>query len=200
MEQQTVTITKSGIKATLNARCSVIAAANPLYGNYDHNISIAKNINMPDSLLSRFDLLFVILDEKDVDHDRRISRFVLQCHREHDVETRIGEAQTVHSWHYRHSTEQQTGSSEYRTEEEDILDPQFLRKYVFYAKQHMEGNIRLTTEASEAIAEYYVYLRSISADRYALGNAFVSLFCQCFARHSKNFGNDHSTFDRSCQA
>ena len=81
MEQQTVTIAKAGMHCSLNARCSVIAAANPIYGEYQTNLPPTKNIGMADSLLSRFDLIFIVCDERKVEKDKLIAERVCRNHR-----------------------------------------------------------------------------------------------------------------------
>lgn len=63
MEQQTISITKAGVKATLNARCSILAAANPINGHYERNKSLRLNVELTAPILSRFDLIFIMIDE-----------------------------------------------------------------------------------------------------------------------------------------
>ncbi|GMM30810.1 mini-chromosome maintenance complex protein 7 [Martiniozyma asiatica (nom. inval.)] len=80
MEQQTISISKAGITTTLNARTSILAAANPLYGRYNTKLSPNDNINLPAALLSRFDILFLILDKPSVDEDMRLAEHVAYVH------------------------------------------------------------------------------------------------------------------------
>jgi replicative DNA helicase Mcm len=105
MEQQTVSIAKGGIVATLNARASVLAAANPALGRYDAYRNITENINLPVTILSRFDLIFVMRDAPDSDLDSRMSEHILTLHR--------------------------TGS----TPEKVPLTPGMFRKYISYARR-----------------------------------------------------------------
>lgn len=80
MEQQTVTIAKAGIHTTLNARCSVLAAANPIWGQYRESRSPQENVRLPESLLTRFDLIFITLDKSTTDIDQMVSNHVLKMH------------------------------------------------------------------------------------------------------------------------
>ena len=80
MEQQTISISKAGISTSLNARTSILAAANPLYGRYNPRISPVENINLPAALLSRFDVLFLMLDQPSRDADEELARHVTYVH------------------------------------------------------------------------------------------------------------------------
>lgn len=172
MEQQTVTIAKAGILTSLNARCSVVAAANPIYGHYDRTISITRNIGLPDSLLSRFDLLFVVLDSNDAARDREIAEHVLGQHRyrapgddgknagddryidnlEEDEERERGITPMYVKYDARLYGPRKPGQKE-------PLSLPFLKKFIAFAKQRF-ATPELTPEASDAIAEYYADLRN----------------------------------------
>jgi len=105
LEQHTVSVAKGGIVATLNARAAVLAAANPSLGRYDPYRNITDNINLPVTLLTRFDLLFIMKDIPEPDSDGRMSDHILALHR---LKT---------------------------TPEEPPLVPELLRKYIAYAKR-----------------------------------------------------------------
>jgi len=80
MEQQTISIAKAGIQATLHARTSILAAANPIFGRYDKSQSLRKNINISPPIMSRFDLYFIICDDADDTADRKLSEFIVSMH------------------------------------------------------------------------------------------------------------------------
>ncbi|KZF23297.1 DNA replication licensing factor Mcm6 [Xylona heveae TC161] len=84
MEQQTISIAKAGIQATLNARTSILAAANPVGGRYNRKTTLRANINMSAPIMSRFDLFFVILDECKEGVDRHLAEHIVNIHRLRD--------------------------------------------------------------------------------------------------------------------
>ena len=82
MEQQTCSVAKGGIVATLNARTSILAAANPIYGKYDPYKNITENVNLPVPLLTRFDLIFIVKDMPEKEKDNLVASHILEIHRD----------------------------------------------------------------------------------------------------------------------
>nr|WP_294997979.1 minichromosome maintenance protein MCM [uncultured Methanobrevibacter sp.] len=89
LEQQTVSIAKAGIMATLNSRCSVLAAANPKFGRFDRYKVLAEQIDLPAPIISRFDLIFVIEDKPSRDGDAKLADHILKIHKENTVDYEI---------------------------------------------------------------------------------------------------------------
>jgi DNA replication licensing factor MCM6 len=85
MEQQTISIAKAGIHATLNARASILAAANPIRGRYDRTKSLNYNLNISAPIMSRFDLFYVVVDERDDQTDFNIAKHIINYHRNQDA-------------------------------------------------------------------------------------------------------------------
>jgi DNA helicase MCM8 len=80
MEQQTISIAKGGIMGSLSARCSVVACANPTTGHYNRSRTILENIRVSNAILSRFDLVFLLLDDPDLQRDKKLSEHVMKLH------------------------------------------------------------------------------------------------------------------------
>jgi len=176
MEQGRVTISKAGIHARLNARCSVLAAANPVHGRYNPHRSPNENIQLQPSLLSRFDLLFILLDTIDVDNDRKIADHVVRMHRYRNPQEQDGQVLSIAAdaevlttremGDNQNPDDQETqiyekydallhGNSRKKTDK--IVSVQFMKKYIHIAKCIKPT---LTEAACELLADEYANLRS----------------------------------------
>ncbi|MFW9981237.1 MAG: minichromosome maintenance protein MCM [Candidatus Thorarchaeota archaeon] len=130
MEQHTVSIAKAGIVATLNARTSILAAANPTLGRYEDSLTLQENIRLPFTILSRFDLIWIMVDTVNVDQDRELAKFILDMHQMKKI--------------------QDKGTL-------PPISPDFLKKYIGYANLNVFP--QLTADAAEVIEDFYVELR-----------------------------------------
>jgi replicative DNA helicase Mcm len=132
MEQQTVSVSKATITATLPARTAILAGGNPKLSRFDDYIPIAKQINIPDTLLSRFDLKFVLKDKPNAENDRKLLKHVLSARRK-------GE------------------------ETKPKLSPNFIRKYVSFAKEHCFPE--MTEEAEDLMMDFYLKMRKMYEEK-----------------------------------
>ncbi len=134
MEQQTVSIAKAGIITTLNARTSILAAANPVGSKYNLAWPITRNIDLPPTLISRFDLLYLVLDKIDEKGDARLAKHLVGLYLEDRPDT---------------------GGT-------DIMKVEDLTAYVSWARNHIHPV--LTQGASDALVEAYVAMRAAGVD------------------------------------
>ena len=154
MEQQEVSIAKAGINATLKTRCAVLAAANPKLGRFDEFMPMHEQINMPPALLSRFDLIFSILDRPNRNTDTELAIHILQSHKGGEIHEHINKIPDE-----LYSKEQE---AKFMKHVLPVFEPEFLRKYVAYAKRNVFPV--MTDDAIDILQNYYVDFRSSSKD------------------------------------
>lgn len=145
MEQQTVSVAKAGITATLQARCAILGAANPKFGRFDENKYLSEQIDLPPTLLSRFDVIFPIIDRPKASEDSMMADHIIRGHLVGERMRAVGE---------RVEDEE---AKEFRKSMEPELDPDFLRKYIAFAKRRYCPV--LGKEAMEAIKDAYMKIR-----------------------------------------
>jgi len=151
MEQQSVSIAKSGITTTLNTRTTILAAANPVYGRYNPYKSPVENIDLPPALLSRFDLLFLLLDTPDADKDRQLALHVTKVHSDYERSQARPDEKAV------------AGDEPPEADDGDILnlgfkafDATFMRTYVRKARTFEP---MISDELQKDIVDAYVSMR-----------------------------------------
>jgi replicative DNA helicase Mcm len=152
MEQQSISVAKAGITATLKSRCALLGAANPKYGRFDMFGDLSDQINMPPSLLSRFDLIFIMTDQPEQKRDLAIAEHILKAHI-------TGELIAQHKKTPIAGVTDEYIQQQLKPVMPDI-DPALFRKYVAYAKRNCFPMV--SPEAKEALVGYYMKLRGIA--------------------------------------
>lgn len=142
MEQQTISLTKAGIQATLNARCSILAAANPIFGRYDKTKTLRANVKLTPPLMSRFDMFFILTDECNDKVDTFLARHILGIHRNYQAEDL--------------NMEKFLKQQESRYDKSGISQTSLLK----YLKVARHLNPRITVEAAECLEKGYLQLRT----------------------------------------
>ncbi|CAK8687787.1 unnamed protein product [Clavelina lepadiformis] len=142
MEQQSISISKAGIVTSLQARCCVIAASNPIGGRYDPSLTFADNVDLSEPILSRFDVLCVVKDQVDPLKDEMLARFVVRSHRRHHPAAGGDDGGEI---------------PDLNPSNIEKIPQDLLRKYVIYAKERVEPKLHQMDQ--DKIARMYSDLR-----------------------------------------
>ncbi|KAF5283512.1 hypothetical protein FQA39_LY17327 [Lamprigera yunnana] len=148
MEQQSISIAKAGVTCSLSARTSIFAAGNPVGGHYNKAKTVAENLKISSPLISRFDLVFVLMDQPCKKYDKLVSERVLGLHRQRKTFTK-GEV----------ISEMNCLQDRLKHNDDDIeyLDHPLLRKYIAYARKYVHPKIQ--PEAQNILKKFYLEIR-----------------------------------------
>ncbi|TQS34863.1 hypothetical protein Golomagni_04739 [Golovinomyces magnicellulatus] len=151
MEQQTISISKAGIVTTLQARCGIIAAANPIGGRYNSTIPFSQNVQLTEPILSRFDILCVVRDTVDPAEDEFLARFVVGSH------SRSHPSQKTEVENSKEKDGNRTSEIDDKQKQEGEIDQGLLRKYILYARERC--NPKLYNIDEEKVSKLFADMR-----------------------------------------
>eukprot|EP00093_Oithona_nana_P009976 09976.XXX_141707_143827_1 [CDS] Oithona nana genome sequencing. len=168
MEQQSISLAKSGVTCSVPAHTAILAAANPVGGHYNKAKTVSENLKMHPALLSRFDLVFILIDKPDEEIDSRLSNHIMNLHSRsesnHDSANLKMTGYSSSSSANSTLTTNKTGGSWLTNklsiqggEEIDLLPPEQLRKYIAYARRYVKPE--LSSPAAMEIQKFYLELR-----------------------------------------
>lgn len=152
MEQQTISIAKGGVICSLPCRTTIMAAANPIGGHYNCDKSVIDNLKMSQAMLSRFDLIFLLIDTPDEFTDKKLTAHVLNVHSNKVKQTQNIVCSSNMNSSLKERLSQFTKDSEYISQSE-------LRKYIAYARKYVSAPT-LSNEAKEMLQQFFIELRS----------------------------------------
>lgn len=176
MEQQSISVSKAGIVASLQARCSVIAASNPIGGRYNGKKTFNQNVDLTEPIVSRFDVICVVKDEINEFNDSSLGRFVVRSHikSHHDVEE--SELASIEE------LEKTNKLSEY-----EIIDQDLLKRYIMYARATYKPKI--SKQQEENIVKVYADMRRESAETNSI--PITARHIESIIRCSESFAKMH---------
>ncbi len=199
MEQQSISVSKAGIVTSLQARCSVIAAANPIGGRYDATLTLAENVELTDPILQRFDCLCVVQDMVDPVADEQLAQFVVGSHiRSHpsyvDGDENIPpDDQGNGQGGVRGSVKSTNGfkSIERTDDGVEIIPQPLLRKYIMYARTHIRPQLRDIDQ--DKVSRLYADLRreSMSCGGIPVAVRHIESIMRMAEAHARMHLRDH---------
>ncbi|XP_077458979.1 DNA replication licensing factor MCM2 [Stigmatopora argus] len=182
MEQQSISISKAGIVTSLQARCTVMAAANPIGGRYDPSLTFAENVDLTEPIVSRFDILCVVRDTVDAVQDEMLARFVVGSHvRHHPANKEAGVT---------HEDVPPPNSSDVESVPQELL-----RKYIIYAKDKVHP--KLNQMDQDKVARIYGELRkeSMATGSIPITVRHIESMIRMAEAHAKMHLRDYVTED-----
>jgi DNA replication licensing factor MCM2 len=167
MEQQTISISKAGIVTTLQARCAIVAAANPIGGRYNSTIPFSQNVELTEPILSRFDILCVVRDTVDPADDERLANFVVNSHGRAHPLMADGQASATDALAMETHPDEPTREGE--------IPQELLRKYILYAREKCRPKLYQIDQ--DKVARLFADMRKESLATGAYPITVSLIFC-----------------------